>query len=70
MISDNKFLEFEMWIVDEWFKIMLSTDYKGSDHAGPKLSITLFRIEFFLSIVDRRHWDNETFTWDEKLHYE
>jgi len=44
-------------------EITISTDYEGHDHAGPKLEIGLFGLNFDFKIYDSRHWDIETDDW-------
>ena len=45
------------------FSFGLSTNFTGSDHAGPSLEISLFGWEFRIAMPDTRHWNYDENRW-------
>ena len=42
----------------------IDLSWRGKDHAGPSIEITLFGFIFDAQIVDCRHWDHVNGTWE------
>jgi hypothetical protein len=45
------------------FFLSISTDFRGKDHAGPRIEIGLFGYNSSFAIYDIRHWDYKNNTW-------
>ncbi len=65
-ISPNKRLE--MQFMKDFYLIGIELDFeyifKGRDHAGPEIAISLFGYTFRIHIYDIRHWDFEKDCWE------
>lgn len=48
------------------FEFSLGTNWRGSDHAGPHLDLTLFGFFLHMNLYDIRHWDYENDCWEEE----
>jgi hypothetical protein len=44
--------------------IQLNTDWRGYDHAGPHVVLSVFGIMLSLGVYDTRHWDDAKNSWD------
>ena len=44
--------------------ISLNTEWRGSDHAGPRFEIDILGLFFGIGIYDTRHWDYESDCWE------
>lgn len=57
-LSENKMAELQVskWAFRDLFSISLDIEFRGSDHAGPSLTIIVFGFLFSAKIYDRRHW--------------
>lgn len=67
-ITENKYLELEYYQTETPISILemkLDTHFRGSDHAGPRFSIALWKWYFIISCYDNRHWDDEKNSWIE-----
>lgn len=66
-LSKNKFLELEArWDKDLWysyFEFILCWT-RCMDHAGPVLSLSLYRLTLSLHIYDTRHYEKKRFLDD------
>jgi hypothetical protein len=45
------------------FGIKIDTDWRGRDHAGPEIVLTLFGLSINLRLYDSRHWDYKRSRW-------
>ena len=64
-VSENKTLEFQISRHFYYaFEFNIDTFMTGKDHAGPKLSITLFGYTLSIELNDNRHWDDDTNDWE------
>jgi hypothetical protein len=45
------------------FSVNLNLDWRGNDHAGPKLQICLFGYSLHVNLSDNRHWNDEENRW-------
>lgn len=64
-ITKNKTLEICLdHYAYELFELDITTAWRGSDHAGPSLSINLFGLGFRISLPDNRHWDHINNRWE------
>lgn len=50
-------------IDDTLLTFILSTEFKGSDHAGPKLELSVFGYGFRIEIPKARHWNHDDNCW-------
>lgn len=50
----------------EIFSFMIDTMWRGRDHAGPELEITLLGKTMTIKIYDTRHWDYNNNKWETK----
>ena len=63
-VSTNKFVELQAYRgSSEIFQIKLTTVWRGRDHAGPEIELTLFGWGIILSLLDKRHWDYDNNCW-------
>lgn len=47
----------------ELFSFMVDLNWRGSDHAGPKLDIGMLGLNFMIDFYDTRHWNYEQNRW-------
>jgi hypothetical protein len=67
-LTKNKHFEFEVWHEsNELLVVALSTDFGGSDHAGPHITLGLLGYSLNWKIYDSRHWDYDNNTWETYL---
>lgn len=68
----HKHLEAQVtwWDWQTLLEFKLSTHWRGRDHAGPSISITILGLMFDLSIYDDRHWNYDLNCWQEYSEYE
>ena len=65
-LTENKSLETQL---SRWssccvlFSINLNTEWIGSDHAGIKFDIQIWRLNFMFDLYDKRHWNYEEARW-------
>ena len=60
----HKYFDFEYFISnEEIFEFDLNLKWKGSDHAGPSLTLGLGGYTVCFRIYDDRHWDHEANNW-------
>lgn len=45
------------------FELDIHIEWRGHDHAGPRLCMTLLGLEIQLCLVDNRHWDPDLHDW-------
>ena len=45
-------------------ELEFNTNFTGSDHAGPSLSIGLLGFTASVKIYDGRHWDHKSNAWE------
>lgn len=45
-------------------ELSLDLNWRGSDHAGPRLEIDVLGLYIGIMIYDTRHWDYENDQWD------
>lgn len=46
------------------FELSVGLNFRGSDHAGPSLNISLFGWEIYVGLPDSRHWDYKNNCWE------
>ena len=63
-IAGHRYLEFEIYKIDQLIEIEFVVEWKGSDHAGPHITIGLLGREVSLLLYDNRHWNYETNDWE------
>jgi hypothetical protein len=64
LITKNKVFCVEFYKNGNYFfELVISTQYKGHDHAGPEFEIVLLGWTLDFKIYDIRHWDIENNTW-------
>jgi hypothetical protein len=65
-LSKNKC--FEMQFMKDYYIIGIELDFehifKRSDHAGPRIDISLLGYTLSAQIYDRRHWDHDNNCWE------
>jgi hypothetical protein len=68
-LTKNKTLEIQLWKSSPYHLISFGLDlsWRGSDHAGPELSVELLGFDFTIKIYDNRHWDYKLGTWQRKV---
>lgn len=67
--SKSKFWELELIYAQnftDWFKLDLSLTRKV-DHAGLTFIVSLLGASLSFIVLDSRHWNEETNSWDEPL---
>jgi hypothetical protein len=71
-LSAHKHLEVQLtwfdWQTLVEFKLL--THWRGRDHAGPSVSVTLLGLMFNISMYDSRHWNYDDNCWQEYADYE
>lgn len=45
------------------FEFTLDVSFRGQDHAGFRLDLTIWSWTLYLNLYDSRHWDYETNDW-------
>jgi len=45
------------------FCFVLDLNWRGKDHAGPEIALSIFGVNLAFKVYDIRHWDEETSTW-------
>lgn len=50
---------------DMLFEIEMDICFRGTDHAGPRLSLTICGYNFIINLYDIRHWDYKNNKWIE-----
>ena len=69
--SHGSFNEHKHWEIEAIFNkdiilgFELGTHIRGSDHAGPRLRISILCFELNINIYDSRHWSYENNRWVE-----
>jgi hypothetical protein len=65
VITKNKSFEFQIWHGSMYclFEFSLDLSWRGCDHAGPSLYISLFGWDVTFKLYDNRHWDYKNGTW-------
>lgn len=64
-VSQNRTLEIQFDRYDyELLGISLDLRWWGQSHAGPDFEINILGYNFRISLLDNRHWDRETDTWE------
>lgn len=63
-VSKNRTLEFQVnFFFNTLFEFSLDTIWRGRDHAGPELELTVLGLTFTLSLPDNRHWNYDKNDW-------
>lgn len=63
-ISTHKFVELQFsHYAFNWLAVEIDLNWRQTDHAGPWITLNLFGYTMDLRIVDSRHWNDETNTW-------
>lgn len=62
-ISRHKFLEMQLYQDGTFARCDLDICWKGEDHAGPELHLSLLTYTFLISFYDIRHWNAEENRW-------
>ncbi len=64
-LSTHKFVELQFSrYTFNWFELAVDLNWRQTDHAGPWITLNLFGWTVDLRIVDSRHWNDETNTWE------
>jgi hypothetical protein len=65
-VSENKRVELQIYRYSyELFSVVLNLRWWGRSHAGPEFEINILGLNFRIGLVDRRHWDHSTNTWEQ-----
>jgi hypothetical protein len=66
-VSRNKFAELELtWHKKAWCWGGLWMSWTcNSDHAGIRLAVCLYKLDFEFNLYDHRHWDDGKDQWEE-----
>lgn len=67
IVANDKSLEVQIskWgQLSELFAFTLDLRWRGRDHAGPRLEITLLKFFFCIQIYDHRHWNYDANRWE------
>jgi hypothetical protein len=63
-LTEHKFVELQFsYYRFNWFELAIDFNWRQTDHAGPWATINVFGYTVDLRIVDSRHWNDETNTW-------
>ena len=64
LLSEHKICEIEYYYFsDDLFVFNLDLRWRGADHIGPSIMVTLLGYTFSVRIVDNRHWDYNKGCW-------
>jgi hypothetical protein len=55
----------DYWGWGRLFELEIDVDWAGSDHAGPRFSLTLLGFMVAAQMYDTRHWDEDNNRWEE-----
>lgn len=66
ILSKNKALEVQVWegAIYDIFHLTIDLSWRGSDHAGPSITIGILGWEFICKIYDSRHWNYKKGDWE------
>lgn len=42
----------------------INISFRGCDHAGPEIALSIFGYEFEIRLYDIRHWDYDACAWE------
>lgn len=64
-ISKNKGFEAQLtqFGLTNVFELIVSTNWYGEDHAGPKINLTILGLYLGLEFQDGRHWNYDEGRW-------
>jgi len=65
ILSEHKAFEAQLSNTNQLTGLNLDISFRGKDHAGPSLEVSLLGIELSLQIYDNRHWNYDKETWVE-----
>lgn len=66
-LTKHKTLEMELCrYTGELFDLELNTCFRGHDHAGFKMAVSVACYNLSISLVDNRHWCYSTNTWEKQ----
>ena len=57
-------LQFSQFGLDQLIEFDLDLNWRGHDHAGPRLELSLFGYFFAVKIYDNRHWNYDENRWE------
>lgn len=57
-------LQFSQFNFDHLIEFDLDLNWRGHDHAGPRLELGLFGYFFTVKIYDNRHWNYDGNRWE------
>lgn len=64
-LTKYKFVELQFsYYCFNWFELAVDLNWRQTDHAGPWVTINVFGWTADLRVVDSRHWNDETNTWE------
>ena len=64
-VSKTRTLEIQFDRYDyELLGLSFDLRWSGQSHAGPDFELNLLGYNFRISLLDNRHWDRETDTWE------
>lgn len=64
-VSKFKRIELQVWKFAYYIlEFYINTNFSGSDHAGPEITIGVFGFCLHVSLLDVRHWDNVNNNWE------
>jgi hypothetical protein len=64
-VTKHKFfeLQFSQYMFN-WLELAVDLNWRQTDHAGPWITVNVFGWTVDLRLVDSRHWNDETNTWE------
>lgn len=64
-VTKNKAFEVQLALfpASTIFGITIDTNWKGSDHAGPRLNLSILWVFFSIGLYDIRHWNYSESRW-------
>lgn len=67
-LSKNWAMSFEIGEFSPYdlFRLDLDFSWRGEDHAGPGISLDVWKYHASIKLYNINHWDYETGTWEKK----
>lgn len=66
-LSKNKVFEIEIqYYRSTIFLVEIDINFTKKNHAGPRINLGIFGLEFLFYLYDSRHWDYENDKWYSK----
>ena len=65
-LATHKFFEIETFVDSEYlFELQADLRFRGRDHAGPSITLSVLCLAVSARIYDHRHWDYENNCWED-----